>query len=53
MVMAHGAPAADAVEGAITSQFSNVSAVSVKEAIATAQRVIALLGGAIKLTALA
>ena len=43
--------AADAVERAITSQFSNVSAVSVKEAIATAQRVIALLGGAIKLTA--
>ena len=44
--------AADAVERAITSQFSNVSAISVKEAVATAQRVIALLGGAIKLTAL-
>ncbi|MGB1046173.1 MAG: ABC transporter permease, partial [Candidatus Puniceispirillaceae bacterium] len=44
--------AADAVERAITSQFSNVSAVSVKEAVATAQKVIALLGGAIRLTAL-
>jgi len=44
--------AADAVERAITSQFSNISAVSVKEAVATAQRVIALLGGAIRLTAL-
>ena len=44
--------AADAVERAITSQFSNVSAVSVKEAVATAQQVIALLGGAIRLTAL-
>ena len=44
--------AADAVERAITSQFSNVSAVSVKEAVATAQKVIALLGGAIRLTAI-
>ncbi len=44
--------AADSVERAITSQFSNISAVSIKEAVATAQRVIALLGGAIQLTAL-
>lgn len=43
--------AADAVERAVTNQFSNVSAVSVKEAVATAQRVIGLLGGAVKLTA--
>ena len=49
---ADDAAAADAVERAITSQFSNVSAVSVKEAVATAQQVIALLGGAIRLTAL-
>ena len=44
--------AADAVERAITSKFSNVSAVSVKEAVATVQKVIGLVGGAIKLTAL-
>ena len=44
--------AADAVERAVTMQFSNISAVSVKEAVATAQRVIGLLGGAVKLTAL-
>ncbi len=44
--------AADAVERAITGQFSNVSAVSVKEAVATAQQVIGLLGGAVRLTAL-
>ena len=44
--------AADAVERAVTSSFSNVSAVSVKEAVATAQRVIGLLGGAVRLTAL-
>lgn len=43
--------AADAVERAITSRFSNISAVSVKEAVATAQRVIGLLGGAVRLTA--
>ena len=43
--------AADEVERAVTKQFSNVSAVSVKEAVATAQRVIGLLGGAVKLTA--
>ncbi|MFL2845127.1 MAG: ABC transporter permease [Candidatus Puniceispirillaceae bacterium] len=43
--------AADAVERAVTKQFSNVSAVSVKEAVATAQRVIGLLSGAVKLTA--
>ena len=49
---ADDAAAADAVERAITSQFSNVSAVSVKEAVATAQRVITLLGGTIRLTAL-
>jgi putative ABC transport system permease protein len=49
---ADDAAAADAVERAITSQFSNVSAISVKEAVATAQQVIALLGGAIRLTAL-
>ena len=44
--------AADAVERAVTSSFSNISAVSVKEAVATAQRVIGLLGGAVRLTAL-
>ena len=44
--------AADAVERAVTSEFSNVSAVSVKEAVATAQRVISLLGGAVRLTAI-
>jgi putative ABC transport system permease protein len=44
--------AADAVERAVTSNFSNISAVSVKEAVATAQRVIGLLGGAVRLTAL-
>ena len=43
---------ADAVERAVTSNFSNISAVSVKEAVATAQRVIGLLGGAVRLTAL-
>ena len=41
--------AADEVERAVTKQFSNVSAVSVKEAVATAQRVIGLLGGAVSL----
>ena len=44
--------AADAVERAVTSEFSNISAVSVKEAVATAQRVISLLGGAVRLTAI-
>ncbi len=44
--------AADAVERAVTNQFSNISAVSVREAVATAQRVISLLGGAVRLTAL-
>ena len=44
--------AADAVERAVTSEFSNISAVSVKEAVATAQRVIGLLGGAVRLTAI-
>lgn len=44
--------ATDAVERAVTSQFSNVSAISVKEAVRVAQRVISLLGGAIQITAL-
>ena len=44
--------ASAAVERAITSQFSNISAVSVKEAVSLAQRVISLLGGAVQLTAL-
>jgi putative ABC transport system permease protein len=44
--------AADDVERAVTRQFSNISAVSVKESVATAQRVIGLLGGAVRLTAL-
>lgn len=44
--------ATDAVERAVTSQFSNVSAVSVKEAVRVAQRVIGLLGGAVQITAL-
>ena len=44
--------AADAVEAKITSAFSNVSAISVREAVATAQRVIGLLGSAVQLTAL-
>ena len=43
--------AADIVERAVTKKFTNVSAVSVKEAVATAQRVIGLLGGAVKVTA--
>ena len=43
---------AAAVERAVTTNFSNISAVSVKEAVATAQRVIGLLGGAVRLTAL-
>ena len=40
-----------AIENAVTSSFSNVSAISVKEAVATANQVIGLLGGALKLTA--
>ncbi|WP_438995877.1 ABC transporter permease [Candidatus Puniceispirillum sp.] len=44
--------ATDAVERAVTNQFSNVSAVSVKEAVRVAQRVIGLLGGAVQITAL-
>ncbi len=43
--------AADAVERVITDQFSNISAISVREAVATVQRVIGLLGGAVRLTA--
>ena len=44
--------ATDAVERAVTSQFSNVSAISVKEAVRVAQRVIGLMGGAVRITAL-
>ena len=45
-------PAADRVEAAVTDRFANVSAISVSEAVATAQRIIGLLGGAVQLTAL-
>ena len=44
--------AADAIERRVTDAFSNVSAVSVKEAVDTAQRVIGLLGAAVQLTAM-
>ena len=44
--------AADAIERRVTDAFSNVSALSVREAVATAQRVIGLLGAAVQLTAL-
>ena len=44
--------AADRVEIRVTDRFSNVSAISVREAVATAQRIIGLLGSAIQLTAL-
>lgn len=47
-----GDRAADAIERRVTDAFSNVSAVSVKEAVDTAQRVIGLLGAAVQLTAL-
>ena len=36
----------------MTDRFSNVSAISVREAVATAQRIIGLLGSAVQLTAL-
>ena len=40
------------IEKAITDAFSNVSAISVREAVATATNILDLLGGAIRLTAL-
>ena len=43
---------ADTIEAAIASNFSNVSSVSVKQAVKTATDVLSLLGGAIGLTAL-
>ena len=42
----------DAIETAVTDAFSNVSAISVKEAVAAATNILDLLGGAIRLTAL-
>lgn len=44
--------ALDAVERAVTDAFSNVSAISVREAVATATNILDLLGSAIRLTAL-
>ncbi|MDB2324135.1 ABC transporter permease [Alphaproteobacteria bacterium] len=44
--------AARNVEARITDSFSNVSAISVREAVATAQRVIGLLGTAVQATAM-
>ncbi|MGC6440305.1 MAG: ABC transporter permease [Candidatus Puniceispirillaceae bacterium] len=44
--------AASEVEKAVTRNFANISAISVKNAVATATKVIDLLGGAIGLTAL-
>lgn len=44
--------AADKAEAAITDAFPNVSAISVKEAVAAATNILDLLGGAIRLTAL-
>ena len=44
--------AIDAIERAITDEFSNVSAISVKEAVAAATNILDLLGSAIRLTAL-
>lgn len=44
--------AADRVEAAVTDKFSNISAISVREAVATVQRIIGLLGSAIQFTAL-
>ena len=41
-----------AIEKAVTDEFSNVSAISVREAVATATNILDLLGGAIRLTAL-
>ena len=40
------------IEKAVTDEFSNVSAISVREAVATATNILDLLGGAIRLTAL-
>ena len=42
----------DEIEKAVTDAFSNVSAISVKEAVAAATNILDLLGGAIRLTAL-
>jgi len=44
--------AADEIERRVTDAFSNVSAISVREAVDTAQRVIGLLGAAVQVTAL-
>jgi len=44
--------AADLVEARIGDTFANISAISVREAVATAQRVIGLLGSAVQMTAL-
>ena len=44
--------AADRIEAAVTDRFANISAISVREAVATAQRIIGLLGSAVQLTAL-
>ena len=43
---------AEALEQAITAQFPNVSAISVKEAVSRATEVIDLLGAAIRMTAI-
>ena len=44
--------AAIAVDRRVAAAFSNVSTISVREAVATAQRVIGLLGAAVQMTAL-
>ena len=44
--------AAVAVDQNVAAAFSNISAISVREAVATAQRVIGLLGAAVQMTAL-
>lgn len=44
--------AATQIEKNVAAAFSNVSAISVREAVDTAQRVISLLGAAVQLTAL-
>ena len=44
--------AAIAVDRNVAAAFSNISAISVREAVATAQRVIGLLGAAVQMTAL-
>ncbi len=44
--------AADLVEARVGDAFANISAISVREAVATAQRVIGLLGSAVQMTAL-